>query len=395
MAATTGHVLSVNEVDDWFIAEVTAHHTYDDDGPYTVEWESCCTISELQNSSDSSLRSFSVVDLSDGNRGSPVAAVDPIQAVQSGDDDIVDIPLTALDPTGGEVTWRLAEQSEVLVTQPPGASIDEDAGRITWDTAGLSAGLYLFTAMAADDTGSETQITFIADLDGDPQDDPPVWTSGPPDGTVLTPLYGDTSFDLKAASGDGREVQILATALPDSLECEDVDNPATEAHVACELDHGAAEGVWEPAQFLAQTPDGQSAPRRTYTVGLSTYAALGNSYQSGEGIGTYIAETNRDGTECRRSRDAYPHLLSSSVTGIPGGDRLRFAACCGRGAPKRVRPALPRGPSCRGPHRRTTLLGVRCQDGADLLATVHLPAAPAGRPGDVTAARWPRLSRWA
>lgn len=60
-ARLEGEVVSVNTVDDWFIAEVRGFHTYPTAGPYTVSWESCCTLSTLRNSPDSSLRTTTVV----------------------------------------------------------------------------------------------------------------------------------------------------------------------------------------------------------------------------------------------------------------------------------------------------------------------------------------------
>src|SRR5829696_10091664 len=52
----------------------------------------------------------------------------------------------------------------------------------------------------------------------------------------------------------------------------------------------------------------------------SSYVALGDSYSSGTGTRTYLA----DGTSCQRSVYAYPSLLAASK-----GYTLNFRACSG------------------------------------------------------------------
>lgn len=52
----------------------------------------------------------------------------------------------------------------------------------------------------------------------------------------------------------------------------------------------------------------------------SEYVAMGDSYSSGEGAFNYIS----DETNCHRSTESYPYLLSVSM-----GDKLTFAACSG------------------------------------------------------------------
>ena len=56
-----------------------------------------------------------------------------------------------------------------------------------------------------------------------------------------------------------------------------------------------------------------------------TLFALGDSYSSGEGATAFLAGTNVAGVnECRRSKSAYPVLVSSRAKWV-----LRFAACSG------------------------------------------------------------------
>ena len=64
---------------------------------------------------------------------------------------------------------------------------------------------------------------------------------------------------------------------------------------------------------------------RSGAAPTTTYVALGDSYQSGEGTGTYLAGTDvRNMNECHRSALAYPELVAAR-RGLP----LVFAACSG------------------------------------------------------------------
>ncbi|MFN8193014.1 MAG: GDSL-type esterase/lipase family protein [Nocardioidaceae bacterium] len=58
----------------------------------------------------------------------------------------------------------------------------------------------------------------------------------------------------------------------------------------------------------------------------TTYVALGDSFQSGEGVGSYEAGTGNRGNKCHRSSKAYPHLLVNR--GLVTSD-LIFGACSG------------------------------------------------------------------
>ena len=58
------------------------------------------------------------------------------------------------------------------------------------------------------------------------------------------------------------------------------------------------------------------------------YVALGDSYSSGEGVGSYTADTNTTGSnECHRSMLAYPELVANAQG--YGQSNLDFAACSG------------------------------------------------------------------
>ncbi|AWB86574.1 hypothetical protein C3E77_08055 [Mycetocola zhujimingii] len=87
-----------------------------------------------------------------------------------------------------------------------------------------------------------------------------------------------------------------------------------------------------PTALNTRTADGSVAGRLTWKVRggnapVAEYVALGDSYQSGEGLHDYWAGTDTDGVNmCHRSDSAYPELLVSDGT---VSDRLSFWACSG------------------------------------------------------------------
>jgi hypothetical protein len=87
-------------------------------------------------------------------------------------------------------------------------------------------------------------------------------------------------------------------------------------------------------EAVADEPGGFAVDNVTYlsplapdVVHVDTYVALGDSFQSGQGAGNYEPGTDEgDGNGCRRSHNAYPHLLLRR--GAVALD-LDFRACSG------------------------------------------------------------------
>lgn len=323
-----GSVVAVNPVDDWFIAEVRGFHTYRGVGPYTAEWTSCCTLSSLQNSPDSSLRASTTVDMGDGNRASPTSLVSPIvQLPASGGMQTFRIPAT--DTDGDNVTFRLARQDEALVTQPPNLTIDPRTGIVTWDTAGQARGLWMATVVLSDGHGASTQNTFLVNLGGTASQ-PPTWVAPtPPDRTnIATEVASTTSFTVAAVDPEGDPVRITPLNAPPGLSC-------TEAPSAGRSDLSCS---WSPTStgshliaFDAQDSTGASAGLRSYRITGPRYVAFGDSYSSGEGAlnaANYEEGTDGDtgGNGCRRASTAYSATVEADST-TPGD--LQFVACSG------------------------------------------------------------------
>ncbi|MGQ1798923.1 PxKF domain-containing protein [Kocuria oceani] len=86
-----------------------------------------------------------------------------------------------------------------------------------------------------------------------------------------------------------------------------------------------------PSALSATTTDSTLPGRHVFRVRggnapLTRYVALGDSFQSGEGAGDYLAPTDTDENKCHRSAMAYPKLLVAA--GTVDLD-LDFGACSG------------------------------------------------------------------
>lgn len=324
-AFTTGTVVAVNPVDDWFLAETTGTYTYpaDSTGPFTATWQSCCTISPssgLRNSPDSSLQSRAVIDFT-RTTASPVTSISPIVNILKDDgtgDGIRRYKVPAQDPDGSVLRYRLATQAEAVVDQPPGLSIDPVSGVMTWPVRPLSTpgglGLYIATVVVADAAGAETQVTFLFNLGFTSGGGaPPEWTAPTPaDRTALSPSSHAT-FRLRAFDPELQPVTISNLGLPAGLSCA----PAAattpgEGLLDCTLSSATTD--FSLVTFDAQDSDGNSAGPRNYTVGGGRYVALGDGVTAGSGVpgATYEPATVRPGVdECRRATEAWPRVVAA------------------------------------------------------------------------------------
>lgn len=323
----TGEVVAVNAVDDWFIAEVTGFHTYPTAGPFTVSWDGCCTLSSLRNSPDSSLRTTTVINMSDGNTAAPVSLVSPIVHLPAASG-VQKFSIPATDADGDNVGFRLATQAESRVTQPAGLSIDERTGVVSWDTTGRPDGLWMVTVVIGDSAGGSTMNTFLIKLGGTASASPDWVDPTPADRSNFSVEVGQPQvFTLAAVDPDGDAVHITPLNAPPGLSCSSsTEGPRTE--VSC---------TWLPTAngshlvaFDAQDVHGVSAGLRSYRLTAPRYVAMGDSYSSGQGAhdpASYEDGTDEEsGNSCRRASTAYPELVGS----VPWlRETLVFVACSG------------------------------------------------------------------
>ena len=117
-------------------------YQYPGPGPFTAITSSCCTIEELMNSAGSGWQVDSLVDFTDSE--SPRSSVPPIVNLPSGGVQQYRIPAT--DPGGQTLRFRLSgnpcttPEEAQSCTEPPGLTIDENSGVVSWDTTGAATG---------------------------------------------------------------------------------------------------------------------------------------------------------------------------------------------------------------------------------------------------------------
>jgi hypothetical protein len=149
--APQGPVTSVNQAEDWFIAELTVTHTYAGPGPYTAFFVNTNRISNLVLGHDQPLRMETTVTPF-GTNHAPVSSMPAIVAV----------PLTATtgfvvvgsDADHDTLHYRLSTTQEMFgaapsactIAQPPGLSINQLTGQVTWNTALITTAGCAFAA---------------------------------------------------------------------------------------------------------------------------------------------------------------------------------------------------------------------------------------------------------
>jgi len=123
----------------YVIVRFTTKHKYATEGPFTVFFESCCRINSLINAGGTSERVETIVDLRDGNTGSPVSSLPVIVQMVANRVNTVNIPIA--DTDGDSISCRMATVAESSIPSVPTAGgnmlmVSNDCV-LTWDlTAG-------------------------------------------------------------------------------------------------------------------------------------------------------------------------------------------------------------------------------------------------------------------
>ncbi len=153
----TATLTSVNAAEDYFSATGTVTHTYAGNGPYTAYYDVCCRVSTIVSGGNEDLRMETLVTpfASPANH-SPVSSMPaivtvPLQATTG-------FTVSAVDPDGDNLSFRLATSSEMYnvspfscaAQQPPGLSIS-NSGQVTWDTTRIATAGCGFAAPASGD----------------------------------------------------------------------------------------------------------------------------------------------------------------------------------------------------------------------------------------------------
>jgi len=139
-------VLDVDEKHDVLYAKAAnVLHTFDGDGPYTATLSSCCRLSSPEhiNNPDGDYLITSTVNLALADN-SPTSTFAPVATCHT--DDLCYFRVTARDPDGRQLRWRLATSAEaggnfVQPGQPNAvhdASVNATTGLYSWDTHGAT-----------------------------------------------------------------------------------------------------------------------------------------------------------------------------------------------------------------------------------------------------------------
>ncbi len=182
-------------------------HTYPSKSVYTAYFTSCCRISSLTVSNDSSFRVEAIVDLTTGNTGNAVSALPPIFQLQTGGLRTIDIP--AADPDGAPVTCRFATIAESSATaMPPSipggaapALTSTPAGcQLTWNTANGLAGQKYALQVVLESFNGPTKADAVLDFIIEFVSSPPPTCSG---GGLYTVDLGTQFTQLVVGSNFG------------------------------------------------------------------------------------------------------------------------------------------------------------------------------------------------
>jgi len=201
-----------------FISRVIVQKTYSNEGPFTAFIQRCCRINGLQNISGSYVFP-TIVDLRDGNRGSPVSGAPVVlQMVQGG---LNTASLSVSHPQGRPVTSRLATATEMGAsnyTAPPGLTIDPATSLLSWDTSGTSIGQLWQVGVVVEKAGSNTSSTkldFIIEIVDGTLNQPPTITGSVAEGSSHVVPVGQTfTVTVEGDDPDGDDLTINHLGLP-------------------------------------------------------------------------------------------------------------------------------------------------------------------------------------
>jgi lysophospholipase L1-like esterase len=115
----------------------------------------------------------------------------------------------------------------------------------------------------------------------------------------------------------------------------------------CAGDHGAPPGASDPtAPNPAPQPTPTPPPAPPAPPALPHYVALGDSYSSGEGAGSFYGAAPGRPAACDRSRNAYSQLLAKQLAGrYQHSQSTDFLACSGDEVPDLLTRQVPRIPA--------------------------------------------------
>lgn len=221
-------VTTIDPVNGWMYGEFVTTHTYNTGGNKTAYFESCCTISTLDDQQgDKSYRVETIVNVGTNNNP-PVASIAPIVYLQINDPN-ANFFVPATDPNGDVLRWRIANQQESSqqggsfnIPAPPGFTIESTTGHAHYSTVGKNVGGQNEVSLMIEDLDangfvkSKVPVTFIMQYVA--QSSPPQfdYSITPANNSEIKVQPGTPiNFNVRAFDTDfGSTVELNATGAP-------------------------------------------------------------------------------------------------------------------------------------------------------------------------------------
>lgn len=221
-------VTGVDLVKKWLYGEFITTHTFPGAGNRIAYFESCCTISSLDNNQgNTSYRVETIVNVGTNNNP-PVATIAPIVYLQINDPN-ANFFVPATDPNGDPLRWRIANSGESTQTNgipsipaPDSFSIEATTGHAHFNTVGKSIDGQNEVSLMIEDLDvngnvkSKVPVTFIMQYvapSTPPQFD---YSITPANNTEIKVQPGTPiNFNVRAFDTDfGSTVELNATGAP-------------------------------------------------------------------------------------------------------------------------------------------------------------------------------------
>ncbi|MGH1365739.1 MAG: LruC domain-containing protein [Calditrichia bacterium] len=205
--------------ESYTITQYKTRRAYHSEGPFTAYFSSCCRIGSVLNASHASYRVEAIVDLRDGNTGSPVSSMPVILQMQQGQTNTVPIPIA--DPDGDSFTLRMATAAESGVpgvASTPSHSLELDAdNNLVWNTEETSIGQKYAAQVLIEENHSgnigKVALDFIIEIVGNTASNSSPTCNGTT-GLKIVQALQPFSAAFTAEDSDGDSITVQALGLP-------------------------------------------------------------------------------------------------------------------------------------------------------------------------------------
>ncbi len=204
--------------EQYTIIQYKVQHTYASEGPFTAFSESCCRIYSLLNASGASERIETVVDLRNGNQGSPVSSIPVI--VQMAQGGLRTVVLPVADPDGDTFTCRMATSGESQipsVANAGGFPLSISSGCVlSWNTTGTAVGQKYAAQVVIEEVHagvvSRVALDFIVEITDPTQGAAPVCAGT--SGLVVLNVGQPFAGNFTGTDADGGNLTVSHLGLP-------------------------------------------------------------------------------------------------------------------------------------------------------------------------------------